>query len=233
VTASVGSANAEVAALTGIAPHANPDFLLEFAQARLQLRDLRPGAPGPLWVDFLAPEHAHRHNAGKGLLLARACGVKRGKPLPRVVDATAGLGRDSWALAALGCTVSAFERDPIAHALLADGLKRAAGHEPASRITLAQTDAIGALRGIEADVIYLDPMFPDTGNTALPGKEMQYFQALLDQPFDEHALFAAALASGARRIVVKRPRLAPAIDPSRNIDVDFPGKSVRFDVYLT
>ena len=49
---------------------------------------------------------------------------------------------------------------------------------------------------------------------------------------DEAALFAAAMASGARRVVVKRARLAPPLDPARSVDVDFQGKSVRFDVYL-
>lgn len=234
MSVSVASANAEVAALTGVAVNPAADFLLEFAQGRLQLRDTRPGAPGPLWVDFLAPEHEQRRRAGKGLLLARACGIKKGKAPPCIIDATAGLGRDAWALAALGCQVTAMERDDVAFALLSDGLKRAidCGDGTAGRIQLRHGDACALLPAASADVVYLDPMFPDLGNTALPGKEMQYFQALMRNHADEGRLFAAAIASGVRRVVVKRPRLAPTIDPARRVLVDFTGKSVRFDVYL-
>lgn len=235
MTARIGSGSAEVTALCGLAAHPDPEFLLELREGRLQLRDLRPGAPGPLWVDFLAPEHEQRSRAGRGLLLARACGVRKGKPLPRVLDATAGLGRDAWSLAALGCEVMAIERDLVAFALLQDGLQRARQAEaaPARRITATHNDAIRLLREKpDTDVVYLDPMFPDIGATALPGKEMQYFQALLAAAADEADLFAAAMASGARRVVVKRARLAPPLDASRRVDVDFQGKSVRFDVYL-
>lgn len=235
MTATVGPGSPEVIALCGLDPHPRPDMLLEFSQGRLQLRDLRPGAPGPLWVDFLAPEHEQRARAGRGLLLAKACGVRKGKPLPRVLDATAGLGRDAWSLAALGCEVTAVERNAVAFALLQDGLNRArqADAPAATRITAIQGDAVAALKARPGhEVVYLDPMFPDIGATALPGKEMQYFQELIDSADDESALLAAALASGARRVVIKRARLAPPLDRARQVDVDFHGKSVRFDVYL-
>ena len=42
-----------------------------------------------------------------------------------MVDATAGLGRDAFVLASLGCTVTMLERHPVVAALLADGLARA------------------------------------------------------------------------------------------------------------
>lgn len=214
---------------------ANAVLLLEWHAGRLQLRDTRPGAPGPLWVDFLGAEHRERQRAGKGLLLARACGVRKGKPAPSVLDATAGLGRDAWALAGLDCDVVAVEQSPVVHALLSDGLQRAraAGEPAASRITLVSGDAIELLsKGCSADVVYLDPMFPELGSTALPGKEMQYLQALLPEPADAARLLEAALHCGVRRIVVKRPRISPPLTAGRSADVRFEGKSVRFDVYL-
>lgn len=233
--ARVGTADPVVAGLCGLPSHADPEFMLEFSLGRLQLRDLRPGAPGPLWVDFLAPEHEQRRRAGKGLLLARACGVKKGIPAPRVMDATAGLGRDAWALAALGCGVTMIERESVAHALLEDGLKRALAQAapPARNLHLVRGDALQFLHDVShVDVVYLDPMFPDIGATALPGKEMQYFKALIDRAPDEPRLLAAALACKARRVVVKRARLAPPMANGRGVDVVFTGKSVRFDVYL-
>ena len=42
--------------------------------------------------------------------------------MPTVVDATAGLRRDAFVLASLGCKVTLIERSPVVAALLQDGL---------------------------------------------------------------------------------------------------------------
>jgi len=236
MTVLAGSASADIAAQTGIEVAPDARFVLEYAQGRLQLRDTAAGAPGPLWVDLLSPQLESRRKAGRGLLLAKACGVRKGKPLPRVFDATAGLGRDAFTLAALGCEVVAMERSLVVQALLADGLTRAlaAGDAAAQRMKLVPGQAATRLvSGLAADTVLLDPMFPQDDRSALSRKEMQYFQALLGPDNDEGALFGAAMESGVRRVVVKRPRIAPRIDPTRPADVVFEGKSVRFDVYLT
>ncbi len=47
-------------------------------------------------------------------------GIK-GDYLPDVVDATAGLGRDAFVLASVGCRVRMLERNPVVAALLDDG----------------------------------------------------------------------------------------------------------------
>lgn len=227
------AATPELAAQSGLPLDPQAAIVLERAAGRLQLRDTRKGAPGPLYVDFASAEADARRRAGRGLLLARACSIKP-RQRPSIVDATGGLGRDAHALAALGCTVTVIERNPAIFALLQDGVRRAGenGDAAVGMITLVNADAAHWLKHRSASVVYLDPMFPDIGRTALAGKEMQYFQALLDQAGDEHALWLAAMASGARRVVVKRPKLAPAIDPGRKVDVVFRANSVRFDVYL-
>lgn len=235
MTRRVGAANASLAAEYGVPCLADADLVLEQSRGRLQLRDTRPGAPGPIWADFLAPASDRRIRAGRGLLLARACGVRKGRPLPCVLDATAGLGHDAWALAGLGCPVTAVERDPVVFALLRDGLARACAGAPevAARLELVHDDAACVMApGRFWDVVYLDPMFPDVGATALPGKEMQYFRALLPHARDDAGLLDRARACATGRVVVKRARLAPPLDPRRDADVTFEGKSVRFDVYL-
>ena len=50
--------------------------------------------------------------------------IIKGKYYPCVVDATAGLGTDSFMLAALGCDVTMLERTNVVCALLYDGLVR-------------------------------------------------------------------------------------------------------------
>lgn len=57
-------------------------------------------------------------------MIAKAVGVQPGIR-PRVLDATAGLGRDGFVLASLGCEVTLVERQPLIAALLEDGLERA------------------------------------------------------------------------------------------------------------
>ncbi|GHM54843.1 hypothetical protein ECZU51_35130 [Escherichia coli] len=52
--------------------------------------------------------------------MAKAVGIK-GDYLPDVVDATAGLGRDAFVLASVGCRVRMLERNPVVAALLDDG----------------------------------------------------------------------------------------------------------------
>ncbi|MGL9773657.1 MAG: class I SAM-dependent methyltransferase [Sodalis sp. (in: enterobacteria)] len=61
--------------------------------------------------------------AGAVKAVAKAVGIK-GQGLPDVVDATAGLGRDAFVLACLGCRVQMFERHPVMAALLKNGLRR-------------------------------------------------------------------------------------------------------------
>ena len=103
--------------------------------------------------------------------MARACGIKPGET-PSVLDATAGLGRDAWVTASLGCEVLAVESNPIVHALLKDGLTRALDHPQsrhiASRIQLRYADAHALIPTSDRfDTIYLDPMFPHRNKTAL------------------------------------------------------------------
>ena len=123
-----------------------PDFLLRFIDDRLQLQQTGNKAPGPVYVDFVAGKAAYRRQQGEGRRtpLARAVGFKPGF-VPRVIDATAGLGQDALVLATLGCTVTLVEQSPVVHALLEDGLRRAAKlpetRAIVSRMTLVHADS--------------------------------------------------------------------------------------------
>ena len=204
-------------------------------------------APGPVSVDFLTGAVAHRrfHGGGKGQLIAKAVGVKA-HVYPAIMDATAGLGRDAFVLATLGCHVRMYERSPAVHQLLADGLARGleeAFHSEDSalqailqRMVLEQGDALLAFEQFAAapdqapDVIYLDPMFPERTKSADVKKEMKAFHAVVGQDVDADALLAPALAAARFRVVVKRPKRAPDLNgqaPSHRVE----GKSSRFDVY--
>ncbi len=212
------------------------DLALRIGASGLQLVDLKPNAAGPVRVDFLGGAAAHRRHFGGGEMIAKAVGVSAGAR-PSVVDATAGLGRDAFVLARLGCALTLIERQPLIAALLEDGLRRALADPDAmaivGRMRLVVGDAIdvfGAWDGEPPQVIYLDPMFPDRDKSALVKKEMRVFRPLAGADLDAPALLAAALVLASHRVVVKRPRKAPAIagaPPSYALQ----GNSSRFDVY--
>ncbi|WP_203301387.1 class I SAM-dependent methyltransferase [Marinobacter sediminum] len=197
------------------------------------------GAPGPVRAEFVTGKMGYRreHGGGAGQLVAKAVGLHKTRAHLHVLDATAGLGQDAFVLAGLGCTVTLFERNPVIHALLADGLARASLNVDCApiveRMHLREGSSIAwlASAGPEcADVVYLDPMFPHRDKSALVKKEMQLFQRVVGDDDDSEALLTAALESARYRVVVKRPRKAPAIagpEPTTRVE----GKSSRYDVY--
>ena len=105
-------------------------FALVLTESRLELRKLDEPKLGAVYVDFVEGAVAHRRKfgGGRGQSIAKAVGLKSGA-MPTVVDATAGLGRDAFVLASLGCKVTLNERSPVVGALLQDGLTRA-GQDP-------------------------------------------------------------------------------------------------------
>lgn len=216
-----------------------PSLLLFLDEQGLGLQLTGKGAPGPVRAEFVTGKMGYRreHGGGAGQLVAKAVGLHKTRANLHVLDTTAGLGQDAFVLAGLGCTVSLFERNPVIHALLADGLARAALNVDCApiveRMTLQEGSSIDWLSdgaAEAADVIYLDPMFPHRDKSALVKKEMQLFQKVVGDDDDSEALLAAALNSARYRVVVKRPRKAPAIagpEPTTRVE----GKSSRYDVY--
>ncbi len=83
----------------------------------------------------------------------------------------------------------------------------------------------------QADVVYLDPMYPVLRRSALNKKKLRILRALVGEDADAAELFEAARGAARRRVVVKRPRHAPPLAP--NPDIQYKGSSVRFDVYLS
>lgn len=216
-------------------------FLLVLTPKRLELRETTPGSPGPVYVDFASGALAHRRRFGGGRnqALAKAVGLK-GRIRPAVLDPTAGLGRDAFALAALGCTVKMVERSPLVAALLEDGLRRAMtdpeiGSWMNERMSLVDADGRVFMTRLEnqqrPDVVYLDPMYPQRGKTALVKKEMRALRRILGEDADAHDLLAAALNCARRRVVVKRPRSAPSLEGPKP-DARVCSENTRFDLYI-
>lgn len=193
---------------------------------------------GDLVVDFVGGAMGHRLRQGIGRRedLPRAIGFGKG-PVPHVVDATAGLGRDACVLAALGAEVTLIERSAEMHARLAEGLDRAraAGGEPAAiaaRMTLLHGDARLLLPGLAPDVILVDPMHPDRKSSALVKQNLRMVRSLVGADADAGELMAVALAHARRRVVLKWPIKAAPLDGLRAPSHQIIGKTVRYDVFV-
>jgi len=214
-------------------------FSLHYGEDGLTLRKTDEPKLGAISVDFVTGAVAHRRKfgGGKGQSIAKAVGLNKGAT-PVVLDATAGLGRDGFVLASLGCKVILHERHPVVAALLYDGLERAyndieIGPWMKENMSLVFGSSHTLLAQCESmpDVVYLDPMFPHREKSALVKKEMRVFQDLVgaDNDADDLLEFAYPLAS--KRVVVKRPDYAPFLN-NKTPSMQIKTKKNRFDVYV-
>jgi 16S rRNA (guanine1516-N2)-methyltransferase len=214
-------------------------FRLEYDSKGLQLYKEDEPKLGAVYVDFVTGAAAHRrkYGGGKGQAIAKAVGLNKGAT-PKVLDATAGLGRDAFVIAALGCEVHLHERHPIVAALLYDGLQRAyqdaeigTWMQSHMKMSFGTSHTLLPESDFQPDVVYLDPMFPHREKSALVKKEMRVFQSLVGGDDDADGLLESAKALASKRVVVKRPDYAPFLNnekPSMQIET----KKNRFDVYV-
>lgn len=222
--------------------------------------------PGKLQTELLvkAAKIKHKEPLSSSAIQTKNKDAQSGKidnkllpATPIAIDATAGLGQDSFLLAAAGFTVYMFEQDPIIAALLEDALDRAKS-DPAlaniiERMHLFTEDSISALQrlgtslsrdkqtpqtsdsqpylSVKPDVIYLDPMFPERTKSAAVKKKFQLLHHLEHPCENEEELLSAAMNIRPRKIVVKRMAKGPFLagkKPSYSIK----GKSIRYDCYV-
>lgn len=228
----------------GIEAIADHDFVLELTLEGLALVWQSKPEFQPLYLSFTHGKQAWRQQLGGGKqeAVVRALGVAKGFR-PRILDATAGLGRDGMMLAHAGCEVALLERHPAVYGLLRYAIEQAKQDERIGgwvreRVQVLAPGSLFAQEGARDDVqayapeaIYLDPMFPERGKTAAVKKDMQMLQNLVGGDDDADALLPAALALASHRVVVKRPASAPFLagqKPSTQITT----KKHRFDLYI-
>lgn len=223
-------------------------FNLNFTDDFVELRDNEKNIA--IHIDFISGELAHRqqYGGGKGQAIAKAIGIKQGIEPPTVLDATAGLAKDAFVLACLGCPMTLLERSPVIVELIRDAITRAADNEQFQLIlnngfNLVEQSSIDYLtsllthidsvkyQSIRPDVIYLDPMYPERKKSASVKKNMQLLQNLLGKDEDTQALLDIALKVARKRVVVKRPKGAESLSTLKP-DYQVASKKTRYDIYL-
>jgi len=219
-------------------------YLLLYSEGALKIMRTDEKIKSAFSIDFFSTKAKHHKlNQGRGKLpIIKACGIKHNQR-PSIIDATAGLGQDSFLLASFGSMVTCIEQQPIIAELLMDALSRAKrgsdklGSESiieiANRMNVICDYAETYLKRHQADVVYLDPMYPIQENPkqAKVKKQMQLLRDLDGTESNEQALFASAIKACKKRLVVKRPNWASHLagkEPTHHI----PGKTHRYDVYL-
>jgi 16S rRNA (guanine1516-N2)-methyltransferase len=205
------------------------DYLLAYRDSKLILQTTGDAKTGELYVDFSDAKLNYRANSSiRSQNIAKALGIK-GSQRPAVLDATAGLGKDAFLMASLGCEVSLLERSAVVHALLADGLARTGYYG-------VQIDTI--LRRMKlhfGDLLvfaYDSKQFPQRRKSAKVKKDMAALQQLLGHQTDGAELLDCAKLLAKKRVVVKRAKLSPYLGSDKP-DIEFKGSSSRYDVYLT
>lgn len=220
--------------------NAGPELnLVVISHDHLALRTISSESTSDLIVDFVGGKVGHRRRQGEGKNqpLAKAVGVKNSN-YPTVLDLTAGLGRDAFFLATLGCDVTLVERSPFVFLVLDDGLKRACEDEETreivERMHWYNRQSIEYLQNLKDDlpeVIYMDPMYPHRQKTALVKKEMRIIRSFVGDDEDIVEVFNLAREKARKRVVIKRPKTArPLIEERVNFTVE--SKNTRYDVYL-
>ncbi|WP_131780174.1 class I SAM-dependent methyltransferase [Legionella bozemanae] len=207
----------------------NANLCLFVTEDKLSLK-----IPGfsPISAEFSAAFWSKRKSEGKKQGLVRAC-----KPSPglKIIDATAGWGRDSAILASFGAEVLMFERHPVMASLLSDALiRRNELEQHPLHLILHAEDAYSYLSFLAEqdypDVIYIDPMHPERSKSALVKKEMQALQQIIGADEDALELIQLAITRTKQKVVVKWPqKIKPLLPENAAIE----GKTVRFDIYFS
>ena len=191
-----------------------------------------------LKCDFVRGPVNHRllFGGGRGQDLPKAVGMKAGMS-PRITDVTAGLGRDAFLLASLGSEVTLIERSDTMHSLLRDAMEEARQYggihaDIISRMTLVHGDSIELLPSLNPEIVLIDPMHPPRKKSALVKGELREIRQIVGSDSDQLTLIQTALAIASKRVVLKWPAQASALEGVKPCSHQIIGKSIRFDVFM-
>ena len=181
--------------------------------------------------------HRLKYGKGRGQNLAKAVGFKFNKNRT-IIDATAGLGYDAFILASLGANVTLIERSEKIYDLLKAAISEAKlyGGEISkivNRMNLLFGDSKDILPNIAPEVILIDTMYKDRKKSALVKNDMRLVREVVGSDSDHVELINVALNNASKRVVIKQPRYAEALDNIKGCSHQILGKTIRYDVYVT
>ncbi len=181
--------------------------------------------------------HRLKYGKGRGQNLAKAVGMKFNKNR-NIIDATAGLGYDSFILASLGAKVTLIERSQKIHELLQNGIDEGISfggeiEKIINRMELLFGDSKNILPKLTPEVIMIDTMYKDRKKTALVKNNMRLVREIVGPDSDYIELLKVALNCAKNRVVLKQPRYAEPIKEIRKCSHQILGKTIRYDIFMT
>ncbi len=181
--------------------------------------------------------HRLKYGRGRGQNLAKAVGMKFNKNR-NIIDATAGLGYDSFILASIGAKVTLIERSQKMYELLQNGIDEGKSfggeiEKIINRMELVFGDSKDILPKLTPEVIMIDTMYKDRKKTALVKNNMRLVRDIVGPDSDYIDLLKVALNCATNRVVLKQPRYAEPIKEIRKCSHQILGKTIRYDVFMT
>ena len=181
--------------------------------------------------------HRLKYGRGRGQNLAKAVGMKFNKNR-NIIDATAGLGYDSFILASIGAKVTLIERSQKMYELLQNGIDEGKSfggeiEKIINRMELVFGDSKDILPKLTPEVIMIDTMYKDRKKTALVKNNMRLVRDIVGPDSDYIDLLKVALNCATNRVVLKQPRYAEPIKEIRECSHQILGKTIRYDVFMT
>ena len=181
--------------------------------------------------------HRLKYGKGRGQNLAKAVGMKFNKNR-NIIDATAGLGYDSFILASIGAKVTLIERSQKMHELLQNGIDEGMSfggeiEKIINRMELVFGDSKDILPKLTPEVIMIDTMYKDRKKTALVKNNMRLVREIVGPDSDYIELLKVALNCAKNRVVLKQPRYAEPIKEITKCSHQILGKTIRYDIFMT
>ena len=181
--------------------------------------------------------HRLKYGKGRGQNLAKAIGIKFNKNR-NIIDATAGLGYDSFILASLGAKVTLIERSQKMHELLQNGINEGISfggeiEKIIKRMELLFGDSKDILPKLTPEVIMIDTMYKERKKTALVKNNMRLVREIVGPDTDYIELLEVALNCAKNRVVLKQPRYAEPIKDIKKCSHQIIGKTIRYDIFMT
>ena len=181
--------------------------------------------------------HRLKYGKGRGQNLAKAVGMKFNKNR-NIIDATAGLGFDSFILASLVAKVTLIERSQQMHELLQNCINEGISfggeiEKIINRMELLFGDSKDILPKLTPEVIMIDTMYKERKKTALVKNNMRLVREIVGPDTDYIELLEVALNSAKNRVVLKQPRYAEPIKDIKKCSHQIIGKTIRYDIFMT
>ena len=170
-------------------------------------------------------------NFQREIMIKKAISFEVNKP-KKILDATAGFGRDGFIFALLGQEVTMVDENKGMCIMIESALNRLPDksyyNDAKSRVKVMYGDSTKLKLNSEGfDIIYLDPMF-STYSKSMSKKELTFLKTYIDQ---KHDLVNIFLNQNYKRLVVKREKKYQP-HAFEEASIIYKGKSINFHVFI-